>query len=158
MCGMVNGVVWQTENLPPGGAPRQSAPVSIAVGNTAFEALTALIAGQGGPAIDTDLLEAFQLGLVDVLDKADASAVLSDAVHSSFFQKFTGGYVWEIVDAPGAKSEVYPQQRMPGVLLPCPGILCPCCVGAGKGRKRRRSDRPDSECRPHLRMGLAESS
>lgn len=108
MCGMVSGVGWQTAHLPPGGAPSQSGAVSIAVGNTAVEALTALIAGQGGP--DTDLLEAFQLGLVDVLDKADASAVLSDAVHSSFFQKFTGGYVWEIVDAPGAKSEVDRQE------------------------------------------------
>jgi hypothetical protein len=110
MCGMVNGVAWQTGSIPPGGAPSQLAPVSIAVGNTAVEALTALIAGQRGPAIDTDLLEAFQLGLVDVLDKADASAVLSDAVHSSFFQKFTGGYVWEIVDAPGANSEVDRQE------------------------------------------------
>jgi hypothetical protein len=110
MCGMVTGVAWQTENVPPSGAPSQQAPVSIAVGNTAVEALTALIAGQGGAAIDTNLLEAFQLGLTDLLDKSDPGAVLSDAVHTSFFQKFTGGYVWEIVDAPGANSQVDQQE------------------------------------------------
>jgi len=106
MCGMLTGVNWQTAKIPGGGTPHEKPPVSIAVGNTAVEALTALIAGQGGDAIDTDLLEAFQLGLIDVLDKPDAGAALSDAVHSSFFQKYTGGYVWEIVDAPGANSQV----------------------------------------------------
>lgn len=110
MCGMVSGVVWETAKVPPGGGPGPATPVSIAVGNTAVEALTALIAGQGGHAIDTDLLEAFQLGLIDVLDKADAGAVLSDAVHSSFYQKFTGGYVWEIVDAAGANTHVEQQE------------------------------------------------
>ncbi|MCW3055599.1 MAG: hypothetical protein JWN14_4769, partial [Chthonomonadales bacterium] len=110
MCGMVNGVVWQTESLPPGGAPSPSSPVSIAVGNTAVEALTALIAGQGGDAIDTDLLEAFQLGLIDLLDKPDAGAALSEAVHASLFQKFISGYIWEIVDAPGATSPVAPKE------------------------------------------------
>jgi hypothetical protein len=106
LCGMVTGVAWQTAKIPAGGTPHENPPVSLAVGNTAVEALTALIAGQGGDAVDTDLLEAFQLGLLDVLDKPDAAAVLADAVHSSFFQKFTGGYVWEIVDAPGVNSEL----------------------------------------------------
>ena len=106
MCGMVTGVTWQTATIPNGGTPPENPPVSIAVGNTAIEALTALIAGQGGDAIDTDLLEAFQLDLIDVLDKPDPSALLSDAVHSSFFQKFNGGYVWEIVDAPGSNIQV----------------------------------------------------
>jgi hypothetical protein len=106
MCGMVTGVRWQTETIPAGGTPDGNTPVSIAVGNTAVEALTALIAGQGGAAVDADLLEAFQLGLIDVLDKPDAAAALSDAAHTSFFQKLTGGYVWEVVDAPGANSRV----------------------------------------------------
>lgn len=110
MCGMVTGVVWETASVPPGAGPISSAPVSIAVGNTAVEALTALIAGQRGDTTDTDLLEAFQLGLTDVLDKADAGAVLADAVHSSFYQKFTGGYVWEIVDAAGANTHVEQQE------------------------------------------------
>ena len=106
MCGMVTGVQWQTANIPPGGAPKEVAaaaapPVSISVGHTTVEALTAMIAAQGGAAVDTNLLNAFQLDMVDALDQADPEAVLADAVHSSFFRKYTGGYLWEIVDAPG---------------------------------------------------------
>ncbi|HJZ72421.1 MAG TPA: hypothetical protein VKE51_11830 [Vicinamibacterales bacterium] len=106
LCGMVTGVPWQTTSIPPGGAPTQQGaapPVSISVGNTAVEALTAMIAGQGGPDIDTTLLEAFQLDMIAALDQPDAGAALADAVHSSFFQKYAGGYVWEIVDAPEAQ-------------------------------------------------------
>ena len=105
MCGMVTGVNWQTAKIPDG-TPHDNPPVSIAVGNTAIEALTALIAGQGGDAIDTNLLEAFQLGLIELLDQPDPTTALADAVHTSFFQKLNGGYVWEIVDAPGVNSEL----------------------------------------------------
>jgi hypothetical protein len=110
LCGMVTGVEWQSENVPAGGAPGLSSPVSVAVGNTTVEALTAMVTGQGRVAVDADLLEAFQLGLIDLLDKPDPGALLADAVHSSRFQKFTGGYVWEIVDAPGTNSPADAQE------------------------------------------------
>ena len=110
MSGMVTGVTWQTAKIPAGGTPHDDPPVSIAVGNTTVEALTALIAGQGGDGIDTNLLEAFQLGLLELLDQPDPAAALADAVHSSFFQKFNGGYVWEIVDAPGVNSQLDQQE------------------------------------------------
>src|SRR5271165_3434804 len=112
LAGMVNGVQWQTASIPKGGAP-SGAPVSIAVGNTSVEALTALITRQAEAQqtpIDPDLLEAFQLDLIDVLDEPDGGAVLANAIHTSTFQKFSGGYVWEIVDAPGANSQVDAQE------------------------------------------------
>ncbi|MBV9787841.1 MAG: hypothetical protein JOZ51_06695, partial [Chloroflexi bacterium] len=102
------GVQWQNATLPAGGAPAGSA-TSIAAGNTSIEALTALItaqSAQNGVPIDSELLEAFQLGLVDVFDQPDGAAVLAEKLHASFFQKFSGGYTWNIVDAPNATVQV----------------------------------------------------
>lgn len=105
LCGAVDGVSWQNSALPPGGAPTPTSsgiPLSIAVGNTSAEALTALVASQAnkaGKPIYTDLLEAFQLNALDVFDRPDGAAVLAEKVLASFFQRFSGGYEWSIVDA-----------------------------------------------------------
>ncbi len=108
LAGFIANVQWQSTAAVPGGVPADP-KLSVAVGNTAIEALTALIdtqAAHGNFAVDADLLEAFQLDLIDALDAPDGPAVLAEAVHSSGFQKFSGGYRWEIVDAPGANTAV----------------------------------------------------
>jgi len=106
LAGSVNGVQWQSTQPPPGGTPDGSkVPVSIAVGNTSVEALTALITAQAssaGMAIDSELLEAFQLNQLDVFDQPDGAAVLAEKLRASFFQRRNGGYTWSIVDAPDA--------------------------------------------------------
>jgi hypothetical protein len=105
-CGSVSGVEWQTMTLPPGGVP-SGTPVSIAAGNTAVEALTALVTAQaGGANVEPELLEAFQLDLVDVLDEPDGAAVLAEKLQASFFQRYGGGYTWTIVDAPDANTPI----------------------------------------------------
>jgi hypothetical protein len=109
--GAVNGVQWQNTTLPPGGAPTQNTeiPVSIAVGNSSVEALTAMISAQAGAQnmhLDSELLEAFQLDLVDAFDRPDGAAILEEKLQASFFQKFSGGYVWNIVDAPNSTTPV----------------------------------------------------
>jgi IPT/TIG domain len=109
--GAVDGVQWQNTTLPPGGAPNpeNGIPVSVAVGNTTVEALTAMITAQANAQnvpIDSELLEAFQLDLVDVFDKPDGAAILAEKLQASFFQKFSGGYLWAIVDAPDATTPV----------------------------------------------------
>jgi hypothetical protein len=104
LAGYVNGVQWQTADKPPGGTPKGS-PVSIAAGNTAVEALTAMVSAQAakqGAQVDAELLEAFQLDMLDVLDEPDGAARLHEKLHASFFKRFSGGYTWDIVDAPGA--------------------------------------------------------
>ena len=110
LSGSVNGVQWQSTQLPPGGTPDGSLnPVSVAVGNTSVEALTALVAGQASAAgltIDAELLEAFQLNLLDVLDQPDGAAVLAEKLRASFFQRRNSGYTWSIVDAPDTTTEV----------------------------------------------------
>ncbi|MCO4090635.1 MAG: hypothetical protein HEQ34_01605 [Sphingorhabdus sp.] len=100
--GSVTGVAWQSGALPPGGAPNQT-PVSIAVGNSSIEALTALVTAQSqGTDVQPELLEAFQLDMLDVMDEPDGAARLADKLKSSFYQRFNGGFSWDIVDAPGA--------------------------------------------------------
>ena len=88
-------------------------PVSVAVGNTSVEALTALISSQAGGAgtIDSELLEAFQLNALDVLDRPDGSAVLAEKLRASFFQRRIGGYAWNIVDAPNTTTSL-PQEEL----------------------------------------------
>lgn len=104
--GSVNDVQWQTTPVG-GGAPQAEPPISISVGNTSVEALTALITVQanGDPAIEPELLEAFQLDLLAVLDQPDGPAVVAEKLRAASFQRFSGGYTWTIVDAPGATSE-----------------------------------------------------
>ncbi|HYI10876.1 MAG TPA: hypothetical protein VEK57_17585 [Thermoanaerobaculia bacterium] len=104
--GSVDNVQWQTTPIG-GGAPQGELPISISVGNTSVEALTALITVQanGTLAIEPELLEAFQLDLLDVLDQPDGAAVVAEKLQAGFFQRFSGGYTWTIVDAPGATSE-----------------------------------------------------
>ena len=105
LAGYVSGVAWQTAGEPPGGAPKGTA-VSIAAGNTAVEALTAMVTAQAaakGIEVDPELFEAFQLDMLDVLDEPDGAALLREKLHASFFKRFSGGYTWEIVDAPGGE-------------------------------------------------------
>jgi hypothetical protein len=110
LSGSVNGVQWQSTQLPPGGTPDGTqVPVSVAVGNTSAEALTALITAQSanaGVTVDAELLEAFQLNVLDVFDQPDGAAVLSERLRASFYQRRNSGYSWSIVDAPNATTEV----------------------------------------------------
>lgn len=110
--GSVNGVQWQNTSLPPGGVPSATGgapPVSVAVGNTSVAALTAMItaqAAQQNVPVDAELLEAFQLDLTEVFDMPDGAAVLAEKLQASFFQKFSGGYTWNIVDAPDSTTQI----------------------------------------------------
>lgn len=110
--GSVSGVQWQNSVLPPGGVPTPgdgAPPVSVAVGNSSIEALTAMItaqAAQQGVPVDAELLEAFQLDLTEVFDMPDGAVVLAEKLQASFFQKFSGGYTWNIVDAPESTTQI----------------------------------------------------
>ena len=112
--GLAWGIDWdlngpaQNNTPPPGG-------VQVAVGNTATDALTALIAAQaeGNQEIDAELLEALQYGLLPAYDQPDAQFELQQQIQQSWFGSSTGGYQWEIVNAP-----VDPAQGDPPPLPP----------------------------------------
>ena len=103
--GIYSGLTWGIEwdlngpaqnNTPPAGS------VQVALGNTTSDALTALIAAQaqGGQGIDAELLEALQYGLLPAYDQPDAQFELQRLIEQSWFGADSGGYRWEIVDAP----------------------------------------------------------
>lgn len=105
--GSLYGVSWQKDTQPSGGAP--TGATSIAVGNTSMEALTALVQAQAeeaGANIDAPLLEAFQLGLINELDKPNGLSIIDQKILASHFQKYSGGYHWTIVDAPDTTDPV----------------------------------------------------
>jgi hypothetical protein len=95
--GFVDGVSFPgTGSAMPG-----SDDVSVAIGNTSVEALTALLSQSAGTAsLDAQLLEALQLDLVEILDQPDGEAQLAEALQASFFKRYSGGYSWTIVSAP----------------------------------------------------------
>ena len=106
LSGSLSGVRWQTDSLPPSAAPQTDKPLAIAAGNTGVEALTALVSAQAalaGVEVDAELLEAFQLDMLDVLDEPDGAALLAEKLHASFFQRYSGGYTWHIDAVPGAE-------------------------------------------------------
>jgi hypothetical protein len=108
--GTVLDVAWNASGAAPP-SPRPTAPVPIAVGNTAVDALTALLAAQVGPknlAIDVDLLEAIQYGLLAAKDEPDALFELPEQVERSWFGARSGSIIWEIVGAQLAAGQSSP--------------------------------------------------
>lgn len=98
---MVWGLNWDLNGPVPTNAP-QGNQVKMALGNTAIDALTALIdsQSQGNADVPTQLLEAFQYGLLPVYDQSDAAYELEQLIHSGWFGADYGGYAWEIADKP----------------------------------------------------------
>ena len=105
LCGRALGVSWSKAGQPPDPQRPPASGVTMAVGNTSIDALTALIAQQAAddPTIDAELLEAFQYGLLDRLDAVDGRADLARRAHDASFGSATaGGYAWHIDDDPSA--------------------------------------------------------
>ncbi|MGN6276693.1 MAG: hypothetical protein ACTHNP_12305 [Solirubrobacterales bacterium] len=119
LAGCVDGVRWQTALQPDGGAPN-GRPLSIATGNSSVEALTGLVAAQAakaGESIEPELLEAFQLDALALLDEPDGEARLAERLHDSLFQRYAGGHSWEIVDAPGEEPPEEPELKLEAAWL-----------------------------------------
>lgn len=98
---MVWGIDWDINGAAPTTAPHGTA-VNMALGNTAVDALTALIESQaaGVSGIDPKLLEALQYGLLPAYDQPDAAYELEQQIKASWFGSGGGGYAWEVVNAP----------------------------------------------------------
>lgn len=98
---MVWGVHWNLGGPSQSNVPKGS-DIKTAIGNTAVDALTAMIASQAGgdPLIDAGLLEALQYGLLPIYDQPDAEYELASRIEQAWFGSRTGGYGWEIVSRP----------------------------------------------------------
>jgi YVTN family beta-propeller protein len=93
--GMIHSVAWP----PDAGEGDEHTPRSVAVGNTAIDALAALIASQD-PGADAQLFEAFQYNLLDTLDQPGGEVALGQQIHQAWFGARPGGTIWEIVSRP----------------------------------------------------------
>ncbi|WP_038462884.1 hypothetical protein [Candidatus Odyssella acanthamoebae] len=115
--GMLHSITWQTEIIPqrPNSDPKSiSEQVKVAIGNTAIDALAALVQTQAqkeGQTIDTVLLEAFQYGLLESLDKPDGVARVSNQIRQAWYGSSNGGTFWQIVPAPHQTSQYSPDPR-----------------------------------------------
>jgi hypothetical protein len=100
--GMVNAISWKqgTDAIP---SPRDTAStnVNVAVGYSGIDALTARVASQLSSQqskLNALLLEAFQYGMLDVLDQPGGQGLLEDKLREKWYGFTNGGTEWEIVD------------------------------------------------------------
>lgn len=105
--GLVTGLAWdRTGPLPLSDRPTNPTAVTLAVGNTSIDALSALIDQQSGNEEYAKLLEAFQYDLLATLDKPNGPDLLDQAIHKAWFGSAKGGYEWVIVkDLDGSASK-----------------------------------------------------
>ena len=110
--GLLYNIGWQNFKLPPraNSEPREiSANVKIAVGNSAIDALAAMIVeearvaeGQGDAQAQADAaaLEAFQANMLAELDKPGGQARLDQELRGKWFGPDDGGTLWQVVTNP----------------------------------------------------------
>ena len=96
---LVWGIPWNLHGPLQSNVPDPGS-IKAAMGNTAVDALTALIEeqSQGRPRIHPPLLEALQYGLLPAYDQPDAAFELEAKIEQSWFGSRSGGYGWEIVN------------------------------------------------------------
>jgi hypothetical protein len=103
--GIAQGIAWDAAGPAPVSHVPAPGKVTLAVGNTTVDALTAMIAHQAADnhTIDPMLLEALQYDLLAVIDEPDGPDKLRQAIHTAWFSAHDGGYDWQIVDNPDNK-------------------------------------------------------
>lgn len=102
--GMALGVPWDRAAATPLPSPITAMQnnVHVAIGNTTIDAFTALVSAQlqsaeSGDAAFVDVLQAFQYGMLPVLEQVNGDELLALQVHQAAFDSRPGGYWWNIV-------------------------------------------------------------
>ena len=115
--GSVSGITWDPGSVPP--ASTTAAP-AVSIGNSAAEALSALVATNPALPAEVDaeyLLNAVQAGLLGKLaDDPERSAKMAFALHQQSFGHSPGGWVWalrEPAPASGSKAPPPPPPQVP---------------------------------------------
>lgn len=111
--GICHSLTWSRNGNPPDGDPleeiRQTGRLNVAIGNTTFDAFTALIDQQlrarGYQDEVVRLLRAFQYDLLPVINEANGDALLERRIHEEWFGSRHGGYRWRITQRDGKEAE-----------------------------------------------------
>ncbi|WP_415401130.1 hypothetical protein [Tateyamaria sp. SN3-11] len=100
--GMIHSVSWTNVNIPPR-ANSSTKGMTVCIGNTAADALSALVKSQAASAdlgtLEVQELEALNFNALKLLDQADGAAQLETKIHDAQFSTEPGGTRWEIVPA-----------------------------------------------------------
>ncbi len=114
---LVSGVDWDptSENVDPDSYPQNlSAQVKVAVGNTAIDALSAIVrVDNPTEQKEADLLEAFQYGLLDNYDQPGGPETLNMDIRQHWFGASSGGTLWSIVATEREGSTALPAPSTP---------------------------------------------
>lgn len=95
--GTLFGVRWDpVANTEPSAC--KTAAIKVAIGNTAIDALCAMVEAAGKDEVDVGLLEAFQYGLLDAINKPGGDGLVDAAKRRAWFSARPAGVVWETVD------------------------------------------------------------
>jgi hypothetical protein len=95
-------IPWRRSGNPPAPDPlqaiRDSGKLNVAVGNTTMDAFSALVGQQiTNPGVLT-LLQAFNYGLLPMLNEMNGPALLAERIRQEWFGSRPGGSRWIIVD------------------------------------------------------------
>ena len=82
------------------GGPPPASGINVAVGNTITEALSAIVARANNSPQEATMLEAYLLGALSEVDKADGQAHIDALLHSAAFATRDGGFVTEQIQQP----------------------------------------------------------
>jgi hypothetical protein len=106
--GSVYGATWQTSELP-AGAIQPTDKLTLAVGNTSIDALSAIVQKYADtPAHgskEAEMLEAFQYNFLKTLDQPDGDAQLDLLVRQAWFGSVPGGTIWQVAGAQTKETE-----------------------------------------------------
>jgi hypothetical protein len=97
---LVSGVPWDRDGKNPT-SPKYPTNipgnVKVAVGNTAIDALAAIVRLDKNNQQEADMLEALQYGLLEEFDTPGSSEVLNMAIRQHWFGASSGGTLWSVV-------------------------------------------------------------
>jgi hypothetical protein len=102
------------------GGPPAASGITVAVGNTIPEALSALVAQKNQSPDEARILEAFLLGVLPQLNEANGRPTVDAALHASSFASLDGGSTTEQLWIPQMPDTPAP---LPNPVTPSPGIF-----------------------------------
>ncbi len=116
--GVVHDIGWDPATAYLDDPPR---PLTVAVADTAAEALSALLASAAGPSLGVAedierLLNALQFGLLSKSAQVDSQPTFDEAMHRAGFGALTGGSVWSVVTGSDPSSTEGGEVTLPDAL------------------------------------------
>jgi hypothetical protein len=112
------GVPWDrnAENPPAPSYPTDIAnKVRVSFGNTAIDALSAIVRQDRGSQTEADMLEAFQYGLLETFDQPGSAEALNVAIRQHWYGASSGGTLWTIAAAERTTNTSLPIPESPPI-------------------------------------------